>query len=150
MKFITLILLLALAPLAWAVQADPTSGTQGADKLFFEPTQDDYDTSWRAIGDQRDRYLQAKDNQAWEEARALAMFHFQVAWLYNNEAYAYIQTGQDAKEGLTNAEALLLQAIKSAEAEKLPKFKAEAADCLKKAKKNLAAVRTRLDVFKRE
>jgi hypothetical protein len=75
-----------------AAGASETTPATAEEKLFFEPTQADFDASWKEIGQQDKLHKAAKKSGNYGEARRLAMFHIQLAWLWHNEALAIIMT----------------------------------------------------------
>ena len=133
-KLILVLMLMVTTVALNAVEYDPTSGTGTAKAFYFKPTQDEYNCCHRGIADQMDRYRQAKEAGDLETALANALFHFQKAWLWNNAAFEYLSSQDKLLEGnLEKCRDWLEQAIKEADAEKLPRYQDQAAACKKKA-----------------
>ncbi len=149
MKILIMMVAMVMTGGLGAGEYDTTSGVMKLEKVYFEPTQDDCNCCWREIEDQVKAYQEAKAAGDFEGARENALFHFQKAWLWNNQAYAYIQIGylQYDQDGLERAKEWLLNAIKEAEAETLPKYKAEAAQAKAKAMNNLEFIEKHLKIF---
>lgn len=86
---------------------------------YFEPTVDEWNCCAKDIRAQQARYAAARDKKDYEGARAEAIWNFQIAWQYNNEANALLSSKAiwEDKEKIKDAIALLDKAEASLEAD---------------------------------
>lgn len=77
---------------AFAVTGSSVANVE--DKLHFEPTQADWNCCAKAIVAQQSEYVTAKKAKEYHKAHKLALWHFQRAWLSNNEAHDIIVKNQ--------------------------------------------------------
>lgn len=68
------------------------------DGTYFEPTKQEQSENSEDIQWQQELYEKSKNAKNYYGARKSALFHFQLAWLYNNEAYYKIKEYQDPKK----------------------------------------------------
>lgn len=114
---------------------------------YFEPTEEQSRIEHKAIYAQYQAYKQARAEKNWEKVRELALFHFIIAWSYNNEAVELLaENGAYSNVDLLNkAEQLLTQAISSADAAiQADSYTDQAKDCKAKAESSRKVVRNRL------
>jgi hypothetical protein len=149
MKLIA-ILMLALVPYFSAPMSAVAEAKAEAGKHFFEPTQDDWNCCAVEIVAQQARYAAAKKAGDYDIAKAEAVWHFQIAWLINNEAFDLI-TAKDASIADVQKALTLLSGIGKVldQAEQEAHHADEWQDCRVKAGKNLAAAQERFKALEK-
>ncbi len=114
---------------------------------YFEPTPEQSKHEHKAIFAQYEAYKEARAAKNWEKVRELALFHFIIAWSYNNEALELLAEdgAYDNADVLNKAEMLFTQAISSADAAiSADSYTDQAKDCKAKADASRETVRAAL------
>lgn len=137
--------ILVFGLLAGALQADLRTDTADGRKLFFEPTQADYDCCAAAIHEQQHAYEKAKIDGNYAVAIENSLFSYQEAWLHFNLAmskYAADEKGFYNDESRLKGLLVLLDRAEEAIAND-PKHK-EAIKCKKLVKRNRVWIEKRI------
>ena len=79
--------MLGILALAGMLQAGDGRGMGSEHGHFMEPTQADYDCCYVTIAQQQANYEAAKAKGQFDGMVDYAMFHWVLAWVYNNEAH---------------------------------------------------------------
>jgi hypothetical protein len=142
MRLIAMLLLFSALTVTTAFADAPTTA-QGEARVFFEPTQEDFDCCHVEIGEQQTRYEKAKGNGDYDEAVANALYFWTRAWLHFNEGIKVWGMGGVKKTAEELNEALAL--LDKAEADAIKaEPSSQTKDCLAKVKRNRKTIATQL------
>jgi hypothetical protein len=116
---------------------------------IFEPSKEDFKKNSKAISAQQKAYIEAKEAGDYFKAHANTLWHFQDAWLFNNEAFGILSRNWDDIDSLNYAFDLLQLAEDSlAKAEDAGHHIEQVEACQEKVTKNKKAVLDRIAVLK--
>lgn len=83
-------------------------------RLFFEPTQEDYDCCHVEVQGQYHNYLDAKGAGDYTEAVRLSLFYWTRGWLHFNEAMRHVNIGWNDPDKIESALPFFDLAVKDA------------------------------------
>lgn len=129
---LVLVFLMALASFAGAADQ--------YDKLYFEPTQADFDCCHKAIGKQQKEYKAAKKAGDYDKAVELSLSYWTRAWLHFNK-------GMDTAKGAGKDKTSLQEALNYlslSEADATRSSDSRAAECLEKIAKNRRLIQAKI------
>ena len=136
-----------IAVLFFVLAAQLSAGVTETAK-FFEPTQEDWNTSAPAIVAQQAKYVAAKDAKDYPLARGLALWHFQIMWLYFNEGIALFNEANGNVSVLKEAQNLFAAARDQAgKAKEAGHKKKEWTACLNLLDANEKSIEKEIEVY---
>jgi hypothetical protein len=128
---IALVFLLALASFASADQYD---------KLYFEPTQADFDCCHKAIGKQQKEYKAAKKAGDYDKSVELSLSYWTRAWLHFNKGMATAKGAGKDEAALQEA----LNYLSFAEADATRSSDSRSSEILEKVSKNRKLIQAKV------